>query len=65
MSGILLNTQLMKIGAFLRGKRVMVTKPRASLTEKEMKSVKPNKLLDKKGLPKTFVRVRVSSLNDI
>ena len=65
MSGILLNTQLRKIDAFLRGKRVMVTKPRASLTEREMKSIKPNKLLDKKGLPKTFVRVKVLNLNDI
>ena len=61
----LLSRALRKIDAFLKGKRVVFTKPYKDLTDREKKTLKPRQWTDKQGNIKPFVRLQATSINDL
>ena len=61
----MLSKTLRKIDAFLKGKRVVFTKPYKDLTDREKKKLKPKQWTDKQGNIKPFVKLQVTSIHDL
>ena len=61
----LLSKTLRKLDNFLKGKRVMFTKPYKDLTDQQKKKLKPRQWTDKQGNIKSFVRVQATSIYDL
>ena len=61
----LLGKTLRKLDAFLKGKRVVFTKPYKDLTDQQKKKLKPKQWTDKQGNIKPFVKLQVTSIHDL